>query len=136
MMIVDLGDRRAFARFNPDPSSECPNTDFLSDVLSLYDADGRQVKEVFTDNSYCFDRRYDGALYYAFLRKRGIRQCPDPTKPPILNPLLRNAWVALRRYLFVKQKDVCTASVGNRSSLNPLIQGYLEKRFGSWRNGC
>lgn len=131
MVIVDAFDQRAFAKFNDRPSVN-PEGEFLRVVLDWYKKRGMVVKEVVTNHGYQYSDSYYGNFYEAVLDEFGVKPRFDTFRSGALrlNPLVKDVWRDLQNYLFKERRFDAIAARDNHAALNPMIQEFLDKKFG------
>lgn len=131
MVIVDAHDQRAFAKFS-DQSGVNPESEFLREILDWYKSRGMVVREVVTNHGYQYSDSYYGDFYEKVLEEFEIQPRFDTFSSAglRLNPLIKDVWRDLRNYLFKERRSEAIAARKKHALLNPIIQEFLDKRFG------
>lgn len=131
MVIVDAYDQRAFAKFNDSPSVN-PEGEFLRVVLSWYKTRGMEVREVVTNNGYQYSGSYYGKCYKDILEEFKVQHRFDTFRSGALhlNPLVKDVWRDLKNHLFKERRLDTIAARDNHAALNPIIQEFLDMKFG------
>lgn len=131
MVIVDAFDQRAFAKFNDRPSNN-PESEFLRLVVGWYKDRGMIVREVVTNHGYQYSHSYYGDSYQKVLEELEIKPRLDTFSSAglRLNPLVKDVWRDLRNYLFKERRIDAIAARDKHATLNPIIQEFLDRKFG------
>lgn len=128
-IIVDTFDSSAFARFL-DGSGWNVAVEGAREAIEYSKAKGYFVQYMYTDRGHEFGRRNSGHRYNKYLKGYGIvHRLIDPPDNR-RNPFAKEVWAELEKFLFRGGVANPASYRGRVHELNPVIRGFLDKRFG------